>query len=266
MSQNIKEIVRAKYNQIALQDKAFNEASCYGATGCCDTVDYTIFSDDYTSLEGYEADADLGLGCGIPTQYAGIKPGDVVIDLGSGAGNDAFVARAMTGDTGRVIGLDFAGAMLTKAKANAKKLGFTNVQFVKGDIEEMPFEQELADVILSNCVLNLVPDKRKAFSEIFRVLKPGGHFCISDVVLQGTLPEPILKSAEMYAGCVSGASEMGEYLQIIADCGFQDVQILKQKQVTIPDEILLQFITSEELTRLKEAEAGIFSITVQGKR
>jgi arsenite methyltransferase len=138
--QELKELVRTKYNQIAVQSKQENETSCCGATGCCDTVDYTIFSDDYTSMEGYAADADLGLGCGIPTQFAGIRQGDVVIDLGSGAGNDAFVARALTGITGQVIGLDFAGAMLTKARNNATKMGFDNVSFVKGDIEEMPFE------------------------------------------------------------------------------------------------------------------------------
>lgn len=264
--QEIKELVRTKYNQIAVQSKQENETSCCGATGCCDTVDYTIFSDDYSTIEGYAPDADLGLGCGIPTQFASIRKGDVVIDLGSGAGNDAFVARAMTGASGQVIGLDFAGAMLTKARNNAAKMGFSNVTFVKGDIEEMPFEDDLADVVLSNCVLNLVPDKVRAFHEIFRVLKPGGHFCISDVVTVGELPEAILKSAEMYAGCVSGATKKEEYLSIIHEAGFSDTEIKKEKVIEIPEEIMASYLGSDELERFISKESGILSITVMGRK
>jgi arsenite methyltransferase len=261
---DIKDIVRAKYNQIALQSKTENEKSYCGATGCCDSVDYTVFSEDYSDQQGYHEDADLGLGCGIPTQFAGIKPGDTVLDLGSGAGNDAFVARAMTGEEGEVIGLDFAGAMLMKARQNASKLGFSNVRFVKGDIEAMPLPDGIADVVLSNCVLNLVPDKMKAFSEIFRVLKPGGHFCISDVVISGVLPESLQKSAEMYAGCISGAIARDAYLSIIGAAGFNPVSIEKEKQITIPDDTLLQYMSTEELASHKAGNSGIFSITVTG--
>lgn len=260
----IKEVVRAKYNQIALQSKDKNQASCCGATGCCDSSDYTIFSEDYSAMQGYAEEADLGLGCGIPTQFAGITPGDTVLDLGSGAGNDCFVARAMTGETGEVIGLDFAGAMITKARENARKLGFENVWFVKGDIEDMPLDDNLANVVLSNCVLNLVPDKQKAFREIHRVMKPGGHFCISDVVISAPLPESLQKSAEMYAGCVSGASLKTDYLEVIANAGFKMITLLKEKQVIIPDEILSQYVTPEELADYREGGQGIYSITVQG--
>src|ERR1700743_87468 len=134
--QELKELVRQKYSEIALQDKEDNQASCCGAT-CCSTEVYNIMNDDYTHLEGYNPDADLGLGCGLPTQFAKIKKGDVVIDLGSGAGNDAFIARAETGEAGKVIGIDFTEAMINKARVNAEKLGFNNVEFRYGDIEKM---------------------------------------------------------------------------------------------------------------------------------
>jgi len=257
----IKEVVRSKYNQIALQNKEQNETSCCGS-GDCGDVDYTIFSDDYTKLKGYNKDADLGLGCGLPTEFADISAGDTVIDLGSGAGNDAFVARSIVGDKGKVIGLDFAGAMLTKARNNAAKLGFKNVEFINGDIETMPFKDHLANVIVSNCVLNLVPDKRKAFSEMARVIKPGGHFCVSDVVLSGDLPDELIKDAEMYAGCVSGAIQKEEYLDIIKESGFKNISLKKEKEVVIPDNILRNYLSEENLIEFKNSNTGIYSITV----
>ncbi len=266
MNERLKDIVRSKYNQIAQQSKEQNQSSCCGSTGCCDNMDYTIMSDDYTELKGYNKDADLGLGCGLPTEFAEISEGDTVIDLGSGAGNDAFVARSIVGENGKVLGLDFAGAMLTKAKTNAKNLGFENVEFVRGDIEEMPFEKNLADVIVSNCVLNLVPDKKKAFSEMYRVLKPGGHFCISDIVLSGDLPNALLKDAEMYAGCVSGAIQKQDYLDIVNETGFKDIQIRKEKEIDLPDEILVNYLSADELNKFKNGETGIFSITVFAKK
>src|SRR5688572_19305540 len=166
----LKEVVKQKYSEIALQDKETNQSSCCGAS-CCSSDVYNIMSDDYTKLEGYNPDADLGLGCGLPTQFAKIKKGDVVVDLGSGAGNDCFVARAETGETGKVIGIDMTEAMINRARINAEKLGFHNVEFRLGEIEKMPLTSNVADVVVSNCVLNLVPDKQKAFAEIHRVLK-----------------------------------------------------------------------------------------------
>ena len=175
----IKEMVREKYSEIAKQPKETNAVSCCGATSaCCGDEVYNIMADDYTKLDGYVADADLGLGCGLPTEFAKIKEGDVVIDLGSGAGNDAFIARRLTGEKGKVIGIDFTEAMIARARENAEKLGYTNVEFRQGDIESMPVTANKADVIVSNCVLNLVPNKHKVISEIFRVLKPGGHFSL----------------------------------------------------------------------------------------
>ncbi len=257
----LKEIVRQKYSEIALQDKETNQSSCCGAGGCSTEV-YNIMSDDYTTLEGYNPDADLGLGCGLPTQFANIKKGDTVIDLGSGAGNDCFVARAETGETGKVIGIDFTPAMVDKARANAEKRGFNNVEFRQGDIEKMPVTSNVADVIVSNCVLNLVPNKDGVFKEIFRVLKPGGHFSISDVVLVGNLPEALRKDAEMYAGCVSGAVQKEVYLELIRHNGFQNITVQKEKPIIIPDDILKNYLNEEELNKFKNGTAGIFSVTV----
>jgi len=264
--EDIKQIVKEKYAEIAKQTKEQNAASCCGATSCCSVVDYSVFSESYDKLEGYNPDADLGLGCGLPTEYAGIQPGNSVLDLGSGAGNDCFVARALVGDSGYVAGIDFTEAMIEKARENARKLGYTNVDFIQGDIENIPVRFGVVDVVISNCVLNLVPDKQKAFSEIFRVLKQGGHFCISDVVLEGKLPEGLKADATMYAGCVSGALPKEEYLGIIDEAGFVNVEVRKEKKIDLPDELLLNYMSAEELEKFSNGETGIFSITVTGKK
>jgi SAM-dependent methyltransferase len=263
--EQLKEIVRKKYSEIALQDKDTNMSSCCGAGGCSTEV-YNIMSDDYTSLAGYNADADLGLGCGLPTQFARIRPGDVVIDLGSGAGNDCFVARHETGETGKVIGIDFTPAMIDKARANAEARGFNNVEFRQGDIEHMPVTANIADVIVSNCVLNLVPNKHGVFSEIFRVLKPGGHFSISDVVLIGALPEGLRKDAEMYAGCVAGAIQKEVYLELIHATGFQNISIQQEKPIIIPDDILVNYLSVAEINDFKSGNTGIYSLTVYAQK
>ena len=265
-AEDLKLIVQEKYGEIASQSKLINQSSCCGSTSCCGEVDYTIFSDDYSGQAGYNPDADLGLGCGIPTNFAAINRGDHVLDLGSGAGNDCFVARALVGEGGKVTGLDFTDAMISKANDNNLKLGFTNVDFVKGDIEEMPLPDETFDVIVSNCVLNLVPDKNKAFKQMMRVLKPGGHFCVSDVVIKGDLPERLRKDAEMYAGCVSGAIEMDEYLDIIKREGFSDITIHKQKEIAIPADVLANYLTAEEIAAFQNGKTGIFSITISGTK
>ena len=264
-AEDLKFVVKEKYGEIAKQSKIQNETSCCGVGGC-GSVDYTIFSENYDKLKGYHPDADLGLGCGIPTQFALIKEGDSVLDLGSGAGNDCFVARAIVGETGKVTGIDFTDAMLEKAQKNVAKLGFSNVEFIKGDIEKMPLADNQFDVIVSNCVLNLVPDKTRAFSEIMRVLKPGGHFCVSDVVTKGELPQKLQKDAEMYAGCVSGAIDMDQYVSIIREQGFQNIEIHKQKDVQIPEAILKNYLNTQELEAFSNAEIGIYSITISAKK
>src|SRR3990170_8520325 len=191
-SEQLKSIVKEKYSTIALQSKEANASSCCGASCGCSTIDAEIMAEDYSNVSGYQSDADLGLGCGLPTEFAQIKEGDTVIDLGSGAGNDAFVARSIVGEKGKVIGIDFTEKMIEKARINVEKLGFNNVEFRYGDIENIPVVDNTAHVVVSNCVLNLVPDKSKAFSETFRILKPGGHFSVSDIVLDGELPEALL--------------------------------------------------------------------------
>jgi len=261
-NEELKSIVKEKYSEIALQSTQENETSCCGSGGCCSGADYTNFSESYTDLKGYNPDADLGLGCGIPTEFAQIEEGDTVIDLGSGAGNDCFVARSLVGESGKVIGIDFTEAMIEKSGQNAEKLGFTNVEFLLGDIEQMPVDSGIADVVISNCVLNLVPDKTKAFSEIYRVLKPGGHISVSDIVLKGNLPDELKQAAELYAGCVSGAIQMNDYLQIMKECGLKNVKIQKEKIISVPDEILLNYMSNDELAGFKNSGTGIFSITV----
>ncbi len=252
--EEIKLVVKSKYAEIA---KSSSGSGCCGPTSCCmpDKNEYTVFQDDYSNLNGYVADADLGLGCGLPTEYAGIKKGDIVVDLGSGAGNDVFVARAIVGEEGKVIGVDMTGEMIDKANNNNLKLGYDNVEFKLGDIEKIPLQDNIADVVVSNCVLNLVPDKHKAFSEVYRILKPGAHFCVSDIVVHGEMTEELKRSAELYAGCISGALQQDEYLKIIENTEFKNIEIKKTKKIEL----------SEELLSLNgEFLKGIFSITVVG--
>lgn len=261
----LKELVRQKYGEIALQDKESNQSSCCGS-GCCSTDVYNIMTDDYSNLEGYNPDADLGLGCGLPTEFAKIKKGDTVIDLGSGAGNDAFIARHETGETGKVIGIDFTPAMIEKARKNNEVRGFTNVEFRQGDIENMPVAGNTADVVVSNCVLNLVPNKDGVIKEIYRVLKPGGHFSISDIVLEGELPAQIKEAAEMYAGCVSGAIQKDAYIGLMEANGFKNITIQKNKPIIVPDDILSQYLSAEQLESFKQSGTGIRSITVYAEK
>jgi arsenite methyltransferase len=264
-SDELKQLVKDKYSEIALQSKEQNETSCCGVGGCA-TVDYAVFSENYSKLGGYNPDADLGLGCGLPTEFAKMKAGDVVVDLGSGAGNDCFVARAIVGETGSVIGIDMTEAMVKKAKTNAEKLGFDNVEFRLGEIEKIPLSANRADVVVSNCVLNLVPDKRQAFAEIFRILKKGGHFSISDVVLVGELPNGLRYDAEMYAGCVSGAIQKEEYLLLIKEAGFTNITVQKEKAITLPEDVLKKYISEKEMTEYQKGNSGIFSVTVYAEK
>jgi len=263
---DIKQIVKEKYGEIATQGKAQKKSCSCCVPDSAAGVDYTVFSEDYSQLEGYNPDADLGLGCGIPTDAVEIRPGDTVIDLGSGAGNDVFVARRLVGESGRVFGIDMTQSMLDRAWENNKKLGYRNVEFRFGEIEALPVDDNTADVVISNCVLNLVPDKLKAYQEIYRVLKPGGCFGISDVVLTGELPAKIKAAAEMYAGCVAGALRREEYLDIIRQAGFPDAAVVREKLRIMSDEVLLHYLSAAELQEYKNAGPIIFSITVRAEK
>jgi len=254
-SDEIRTVVKDKYNQLAREKQ-----------DCCGTADCSFIGESYTGLEGYVQDADLGLGCGLPTKYAGIRPGHTVLDLGSGAGNDVFIARREVGDTGRVIGLDFAEDMLAKANINLQKLGYQNVEFLSGDIEDIPLPDDTADVVVSNCVMNLVPDKQRAYAETFRVLKPGGHFCISDVVIKGELPEDLRQAAELYAGCVSGAMPVDEYMNVITASGFTDLSIEQEHRIDLSNDLLREFLSEAQIEKLIAADTGIYSVTVKAMK
>ena len=264
-NEEIKEMVKQKYAEIALQNQDTNASSCCGSGGCSTEV-YNIMTDDYDHLEGYNPDADLKLGCGLPTEFAKIEKGNFVVDLGSGAGNDCFVARAETGESGKVVGIDFTPEMIEKARNNADKLGFNNVEFRLGDIENIPLMSNVADVVVSNCVMNLVPNKPKAFAEVQRILKPTGHFSISDIVLVGDLPEKIKNAAEMYAGCVASAIQMEDYLKIIENSGFKNISLQKKKPIIVPDDILKNYLNEEEIQQYKDSTTRIYSITVYAEK
>ncbi len=257
----LKEIVRERYARAATE----NDGCGCGCSGDTDDPEYSFVGEEYGSRQGYAPEADLGLGCGVPTDIAGINKGDTVLDLGSGAGIDAFIARELVGEEGEVIGIDFTPEMIQKATENAEKLGYTNVRFLQGDIENLPVPQRSIDVVISNCVLNLVPDKQKAFAQMFRILKPGGHFTVSDIVVQGELPERLRDSAALYAGCISGAIDHEDYLALLRAAGFSDVQVARERMIDIPDSVLLQLATREEVHAFRDS-GGIASITVTGVR
>jgi arsenite methyltransferase len=261
----LKHIVRERYTEIGERYPG-TEKNC-GSSGCgCSSPGEVSMAEDYSKFEGYVADADLGLGCGLPIEFALIKKGDAVLDLGSGAGNDVFVARSITGPNGKVIGVDMTEKMIARARQNAEKLGLNNVEFRLGDIEQLPLNDATVDVVVSNCVLNLVPDKAKAFAETFRVLRPGGHFSISDIVIKGEIAKGLRTSMEMYAGCISGACKKEEYLGIVKEAGFTNITIQKEKQIIIADEIVAVYLHGDELEQYTSGEFGIYSITVYAEK
>lgn len=262
-----KELVKQRYSELALNIDQLKGKCCCGTNPALPSQKvYTIMSEDYSQLKGYESDADLGVGCGLPTQYAGLKEGDSVLDLGSGAGNDCFIARAEVGESGKVTGIDFSPQMVEKARQNVKKRGYTNVEFIEGDIENMSVPENSIDVVVSNCVLNLLPEKNKIFKEIHRVLKKGGHFCISDVVLEGAFPKEFTDSASMYAGCIASAIQKDDYLYEIKQAGFQDIKVQRAKTVIIPDEVLEEHLDESTIAKYKAGNVGIYSITVTGTK
>ncbi len=257
----IKDMVKEGYGNIARTGD-----SCCGPQNCGDNLNGVSFSEGYDKVAGYVADADLGLGCGLPTEEAFIKPGETVLDLGSGAGNDVFIASSLVGPEGRVIGLDMTEDMVIRARENATKLGRTNVEFVHGEIESIPLPDAQVDLVVSNCVLNLVPNKATAFSEIHRVIKPGGRFAISDVVLHGELPPDLAAESLMYVGCVAGAQQEAEYLATIAEAGFREIAVEKSREIRLPEGVVAKVLGDKGAVDFQASGVKIMSITVTGRR
>jgi arsenite methyltransferase len=267
---DIKEAVKEKYSEIAVESLAIEDShsgcGCGSSCGCNDEELYNFMSAGYVDKDGYVPDADLGLGCGVPTDYANIKNGDKVLDLGSGAGIDAFIISKIVGDSGKVVGLDMTKAMIEKAETNKAKYDVGNIDFILGEIEEMPLNENTFDVVVSNCVINLVPDKAKAFSEIHRVLKPGGSFCISDIVLNGVLPEKFKSIVDFYTGCIAGAIQENDYYATIKSAGFDSVSIHKKKEVEIADDVLMNYLSKDEVEDFIKTGASLYSVTVSAKK
>src|SRR5512132_1140178 len=265
----IKRLVRERYSSAAL-----GKGSCCGPKICCDSGNDTggpdlgldMIGDAYQTIDGYVPEADLGIGCGLPTQHAGVKEGDMVLDLGSGAGLDAFVARRIAGKRGRVIGVDMPPEMIALARENAAKLGYDNVEFRLGEIEHLPIETATVDVVVSNCVLNLVPNKARAFSEIFRVLRPAAHFCVSDVVATGELSEPIRQAAALYVGCIAGALPRGHYLRVIKEAGFENAEVAETKPIELPDSMLQRHIDKSQIAAFRGSGVSLQSVTVRARK
>jgi arsenite methyltransferase len=256
----IKSLVRARYGAIAQG----TGRGCGNTSTCCGEPALDMIGDAYVDVAGYVADADLGLGCGLPTRYAAIKNGDVVLDLGSGAGIDAFVARRSVGEEGRVVGVDMTEAMIERARSNAARLGYANVEFRLGEIEHLPVADDCADVVISNCVLNLVPDKAQAFAETLRVLRPGGHFCVSDIIATGALPEGIRRAAALYVGCVAGAMPEPDYLAVIREAGFGELRIVERKSIPLPVEVLREHLSDAEVAAFEASGVELLSVSVLG--
>lgn len=226
---NYKSRIKAHYSRIAIEGNGPTASSCNNVGNSCNTD----LCGDYSNIKGYQQQADYGLGCGIPTQFITMAPGQVVLDLGSGAGNDCFVARELVGETGRVIGLDFSEAMVERAKENLNRLGHANMEFILGDIEDIPLPANSIDVVISNCVLNLIPNKDAVLNNIHRVLRPGGHFGISDIVTDGPVPEdwdPIDR-APIFRDCIKGTLPMDIYLQKVTNTGFENVVVHKTHEI-----------------------------------
>lgn len=253
---DIRKYVREGYAKIAQQGN-----SCCPTSSCCGSANQ---AQDISKAVGYSDSemsavpegANLGLGCGNPVAIASLKEGETVLDLGSGAGFDAFLASPRVGEKGQVIGVDMTPEMIKKARANAKKGNYKNVEFRLGEIERLPVEDNLADVIISNCVINLSPDKRIVFKEAFRALKPGGRLMVSDLVLVKDLPDTIKESVEAYVGCLAGAISKAEYLKLMKVAGFQDVEVISESSYPV----------DAMFDNLKGAEGAVASIKVSAKK
>ncbi|MCH7960443.1 MAG: arsenite methyltransferase [Candidatus Hydrogenedentes bacterium] len=272
---DIKKNVRERYASVVTESTSCCGSPAADATACCGTAP----EDERSGLVGYSQEelnslpegANLGLGCGNPLAFASIQEGDTVLDLGSGGGIDCFLAAKQVGDTGNVIGIDMTPEMLERARANAEKGGYTNVEFRLGEIEALPVADATVDLVISNCVINLSPEKDRVFREIFRVLKPGGQFFVSDIVLSKPLPEVVQRSVAAYAGCVAGALMKEDYLQTITDAGFSAPTVLSEDAFPISsftaDPTVKALVADAETIpeeAIRDAQDAILSIKIKG--
>ena len=270
-NEDVRKAVREGYAKIVKQDNSCCTPvkSCCGGTELIQDISKKIGYTD-AELKTVPEGANLGLGCGNPVALASLKQGEIVLDLGSGAGFDCFLAADRVGERGRVIGVDMTPEMIEKARDNAKKGTYTNVEFRLGEIEHLPAADNSVDAVISNCVINLSPDKKGVFAEAFRVLRPGGRLMISDIVLLKELPASIMNSLEAYIGCVSGAMLKDEYLKAVREAGFQDVKIMGE--TAFPAELILSDPTAKEIIKKLEIEperagevaGSVISIKVSG--
>ena len=235
METNLKDAVREKYGKAARRAASGAGASCCGGeAACADPITSNLYGISETANLPAEA-VSVSLGCGNPTALAQLLPGETVLDLGSGGGIDVLLSAKRVGPTGKVYGLDMTDEMLALARENQRKSGATNVEFLKGDLEAIPLPEASVDVIISNCVINLSTDKDRALAEAFRVLKPGGRFAVSDIVVRGEMPDAIRRSVELWIGCVAGAMEEGEYRAKLSAAGFADVEIVPPREYSWED-------------------------------
>ena len=262
----IRTLVRERYGAIVREGASCCAPASFGCRPETAPDGLNMIGDAYVGVAGHLAEADFDLGCGVPTRHAALAAGETVLDLGSGAGNDVFIARHEVGPEGRVIGVDMTPEMIDKARTNASKLGYDNVEFRLGEIEQMPVEAGSIDVVISNCVLNLVPDKASAFAEMFRVLRPGGRFCVSDIVATGELPGRVQDAAGLYVGCVAGAMPEADYLALLRAVGFERVHVAEAKSVAIPDDALAPHMDAAELAAFRASGVALKSVTVLGTR
>jgi SAM-dependent methyltransferase len=263
--EEVRTLVRERYGAAARGEAVTaccEPAACGCEPGAMAPDGLDVIGDAYAGVAGRLEEADLHLGCGVPTRHAALRPGETVLDLGSGAGNDVFIARHEVGPEGRVIGVDMTPEMVARARANAAKLGHGNVEFRLGEIEHLPVEAGSVDAIISNCVLNLLPDKAPAFTEMFRVLRPGGRFCVSDIVATGELPPAVREAAGLYVGCVAGALPEAEYLGLVRIAGFEAVRVAEARPIELPDEALAPFVDAEGIAGFRASGVVLKSVTV----
>jgi SAM-dependent methyltransferase len=263
-AEEIKDSLKERYTDIAYQSEEFIEEECGCGSGCgCHSGATDV---EYYDEPGYHPYADLGLGIGMPTRYAEIKEGQTIVDLGAGAGMDSFLAREITGPAGKVIGIDMTERMVEKARKNAEIAGYNNVEFRLGDIEKLPLSDKTAHVVLGNGIMNMVPEKKQAFSEIYRILKHHGNLSLSEIMVKGDMPKGLKIDAEMYVGCMAGSMNLEEYIQVLSDCGFEEITVKEEKKLELPDAMLHYYLPPEEAREFREGAPGIYSVTLTAEK